>query len=97
MKSQCEQVMGILNEQMKRLLARDPNDLDEFKTAYSAALAIIRGLEEAGIIGDTNLLMLARESLQSRGKSKDVALALFAHEWDYPTTPPWERVTSKVQ
>jgi hypothetical protein len=98
MKSQCEQVMEILNDQMKRLMARDPNDLDEFKTAYSAALTIIRGLDDVGIIGDENLLMLAREAMEKRGKSKGVALTLFAHEFDHPTMPPWERVTdSKVQ
>jgi hypothetical protein len=93
MKSQCEQVMEILNDQMKRLLARDPNDPDDFKTAYSAALAVIRALGDVGIIGDTNLLMLAREAMESRGKSKQVALSLFADEFDHPSMPPWERVT----
>jgi|HubBroStandDraft_6_1064221.scaffolds.fasta_scaffold1405834_1 hypothetical protein len=97
MKSQCEQVMEILNAQMQTLLASDPNDKGEFKIAYSAALFIIRNLDDEGIIGDQTLLMLAREAMEKRGKSKNVALALFAHEFDMPSMPPWERVTSKTQ
>jgi hypothetical protein len=81
--------MEVLNDQMKRLLAQNPNDPDDFKTAFSAALAIIRGLDDAGIIGDGNLLMLAREAMQSRGKSREAALALFAYEWKHPSMFPW--------
>jgi hypothetical protein len=97
LESQCEQVIKILQEQIPMLL-RHANDGDEFKTAYSAALAVIRGLDDVGIIGDENLLMLAREAMEKRGKSKEVALTLFAYEFDHPTMPPWERVTDgKVQ
>jgi len=89
--------MEILNAQMQRLLASDPNDRDEFKVAYSAALAIVRNLDDEGIIGDQTLLMLAREAMEKRGKPKNVALALFASEFDMPSMPPWERVKSKTQ
>jgi hypothetical protein len=91
MNSQSEQVIEILQQEMNRLLVQNPNDHDDFRTAYSAALAVIRGLDEQGVIGDTDLLMLAREAMQQRGKSKSTALALFADEFDSPSRPPWER------
>lgn len=94
--SQCERVMEILSAQMQRLLAHNPNDADDFQVAYSAALAIIRGLDEGGIIGDDTLLMLVREATETRGKSKAAALALLSHEFDHPSVPPWER-NAKLQ
>ncbi len=91
MKSQSEEVMEILQAQIPRLLAQDPKANDEFRTDYSAALAVIRSLEDAGIIGDSTLLMLASEALKKRNKTKEVGLSLLAFEWDTPSLPPWER------
>jgi hypothetical protein len=89
--------MELLNTQMQRLLAHNPNDSDDFKVAYSAVLAIIRGLDDEGIIGDGNFLMLVREAMEKRGKSKRVALSLLSSEFDHPSMPPWERETTRVQ
>jgi hypothetical protein len=42
-------------------------------------------------------MTLAREAMEKRGKSKNVALLLFAHEFHMPSIPPRERLNSKTQ
>lgn len=66
------------------MLAQDPDDKDEFLTAYDAALTVMRNLEDAGFIGDQTFLSLAKEARDKRGKSREIALALLNAEYLMP-------------
>jgi hypothetical protein len=83
-KSQSQEVLEILQAQIPRLLAQDPEDKEEFLTAYDAAIAVMRNLEAAGIIGDQTFMSMAREACDKRGKSRETALALLNAEYLMP-------------